>query len=122
MQIATANGTFSYTEDWNHIELPRRPTLAAANLLNHARQRTDISRWWFMRWPSDAVSLVGRSLNLDTGKTYKLMRQLREHSRGGSLRAELRYVVDAPPEGGRRPASGFYPIFALSLLPHSKSF
>ena len=33
-----------------------------------------------MRWPSDAVSLVGRSLNLDTGKTYKLMRQLREHS------------------------------------------
>ena len=33
-----------------------------------------------MRWPSDAVSLVGRSLNLGTGKTYKLMRQLREHS------------------------------------------
>ena len=32
-----------------------------------------------MRWPSDTVSLVGRSLNLDTGKTYKLMRQLREH-------------------------------------------
>ena len=33
-----------------------------------------------MRWPSDAVSLVGRSLNLNTGKTYKLVRQLREHS------------------------------------------
>ena len=33
-----------------------------------------------MRWPSDAVSLVGRSLNLGTGKTYKLMRRLREHS------------------------------------------
>ena len=33
-----------------------------------------------MRWPSDAVSLVGHSLNLDTGKTYKLMPQLREHS------------------------------------------
>ena len=33
-----------------------------------------------MRWPFDAVSLVGRSLNLATGKTYKLMRQLREHS------------------------------------------
>jgi hypothetical protein len=80
MQIVTANGTFSYTEDWNHIERSRRPTLAAANLLHHARQRTDTSRWWSMRWPSDAVSLVGRSLNLDTGKTYKLMRQLREHS------------------------------------------
>ena len=80
MQIVTANGTFSYTEDRNHIERSRRPTLAAANLLHHARQRTDTSRWWSMRWPSDAVSLVGRSLNLDTGKTYKLMRQLREHS------------------------------------------
>ena len=27
--------------------------------------------------------------------------------RGGSLRAELRYVVSAPPEGGRNPALGF---------------
>ena len=58
----------------------RRPTIAAANLLHLARQRTDTSRWWSMRWPSGAVSLVGRSLNLDTGKTYKLMRRLREHS------------------------------------------
>ena len=39
MQIVTANGTFSYTEDWNRIERSRRPTLAAANLLHHARQR-----------------------------------------------------------------------------------
>ena len=78
--IVIANGTFSYTKDWNHIERSRRPTLAAANLLHLARQRTDTSRWWSMRWPSDAVSLVGRSLNLDTGKTYKSMRRLREHS------------------------------------------
>jgi hypothetical protein len=49
-------------------------------LLHLARQRTDTSRWWSMRWPSDAVSLVGRSLNLDTGRTYKLMLRLREHS------------------------------------------
>ena len=40
----TANGTFSYTEDWNHIERSRRPTLAVANLLHHARQRTETSR------------------------------------------------------------------------------
>ena len=33
-----------------------------------------------MRWPSGAASLIGRSLNLGTGKTYKLMRRLREHS------------------------------------------
>ena len=50
------------------------------NLLHHARQRTGTSRWWSMRWPSDAVSLAGRSLNLDTGKTHRLMHQLREHS------------------------------------------
>jgi hypothetical protein len=74
--IVTANGTFSYTDDWNHIERSRCPTIAAANLLHLARQRTDTSRWWSMRWPSDAVSLVGRSLNLDTGKTYKLMLRL----------------------------------------------
>ena len=33
-----------------------------------------------MRWPTDAVSLVGRSLDLDTGRTYKLICQLRVHS------------------------------------------
>ena len=49
IQIVTANGTFSYTEDRNRIERSRRPTLAAANLLHHARQRTDTSRWWSMR-------------------------------------------------------------------------
>ena len=36
MQIIMANGTFSYTGDWNHIERSRRPTLAAATLLHHA--------------------------------------------------------------------------------------
>ena len=79
-QIVTANGTFGYSGDWNHIERLSRPTHAAANLLHYARQRTDASRWWSMRWPSGAASLVGRSLNLGTGRTYKLMRQLREHS------------------------------------------
>ena len=79
-QIVTANGTFGHSEDWNHIERLSRPTHAAANLLHYARQRTDTSRWWSMRWPSDAASLVGRSLNLGTARTYKLMRQLREHS------------------------------------------
>ena len=35
---------------------------------------------------------------------------------------ELRYLVSAPPEGGRRPALGFYPIFALSVLASTKLF
>ena len=33
-----------------------------------------------MRWPSDAVSLLGRACDLNTGKTYELLRQLRELS------------------------------------------
>ena len=36
--------------------------------------------WWSMRWPSDAVSLLGRACDLNTGKTYELLRQLREFS------------------------------------------
>ena len=33
-----------------------------------------------MRWPADAVSLLGRACDLNTGKTYELLRQLRELS------------------------------------------
>ena len=33
-----------------------------------------------MRWSSDAVSLLGRTCDLNTDKTYELLRQLREHS------------------------------------------
>ena len=33
-----------------------------------------------MLWPWGAVSLLGRACDLDTGKTYALQRQLREHS------------------------------------------
>jgi hypothetical protein len=76
----TANGTFAYGADWNDIEQPARPTIAAARLLHLARQRTDTSRWWAMRWPSDAVSMLGRACGLNTGRTYDLMRALRKLS------------------------------------------
>ena len=33
-----------------------------------------------MRWPQNAVSLVGRAGELSPGKTYKLMRVLRKHA------------------------------------------
>ena len=33
-----------------------------------------------MRWPSDAVSLLGRACDLNTGKTHELLRQLRQLS------------------------------------------
>jgi hypothetical protein len=57
--IVTANGVCAYNCDWNDIEQSERPTHAAARLLHRARKRTDTSRWWSMRWPSDAVSLLG---------------------------------------------------------------
>ena len=78
--IVTANGVYAYNSDWNDIEKSTRPTRAAATLMHRARQRTDTSRWWSMRWPSDAVSLLGRACDLNTGKTYELLRQLRELS------------------------------------------
>ena len=33
-----------------------------------------------MRWPQNAVSLVGRAGALSPGKTYNLMRELRKHA------------------------------------------
>ena len=78
--IATANGVYAYNSDWNDIEKSTRPTRAAAALMHRARQRTDTSMWWSMRWPPDAVSLLGRACDFDTGKTYELLRQLRELS------------------------------------------
>ena len=91
--IVTANGVYVYNCDWNGIEKSRRPTHAAAGLLHRARQRTDTSRWWSMRWPSDAVSLLGRACDLHTGNTYELMRQLREHS-ASHLRLLWRLTTD----------------------------
>ena len=49
-------------------------------LLHVARQSVAISRWWTMRWPQKAASLVGRAGALSPGKTYKLMRALRKHA------------------------------------------
>ena len=57
---------YSYNHDWNDIERSARPTHAAARLLHRARQWTDTSRWWSMRWPSDAVSLLGGACDLET--------------------------------------------------------
>ena len=53
---------------------------AAAKLLHVARQRTDTSRWWTMRWPVGAISLLSRAGRLDATKTYELMRKLRQLS------------------------------------------
>ena len=79
-RIITANGTFAYDADWNNAKRAARPTVAAARLLHLARQRNDTSRWWTMRWLSDAVSMLGRACGLNTARTYDLMRALRKLS------------------------------------------
>ena len=43
-------------------------------------------------------------------------------TRGEAQQTQLRYGVSAPPEGGRHPALGFYPIFALSVLASTCAF
>ena len=74
--ITTANGVFGYSNDWDGAASASDPALAAARLLHNARQMTDTSRWWTMRWPSNAVSLLGRAGNLSTGQTYDLLKKL----------------------------------------------
>ena len=78
--VVTANGKFGYDTDWNGIESSTRPEATAAKLLHVARQRTDTSRWWTMRWPVDAISLLSRAGKLNATKTYELMRKLRQLS------------------------------------------
>ena len=78
--IENANGTFAYGAEWNDIERAARPAVAAARLLHLARQRTGTSRWWTMRWPPDAVSILGRPCGLNTGRRYDLVRALRKLS------------------------------------------
>ena len=95
-----ANGVYAYNCDWNDIEKSGGPTHAAARRLHRARHRTGTSRWWSMRWPSDAVSLLGRACDLNAGKTYDLTRQLCEHS--ASHRRQLWRPYDGPTPAPRR--------------------
>ena len=74
--IRTAKGLINYNLDWTGVECAADPCLAAVKLLHIARQSVDTSRWWTMRCPQNAVSLVGRAGALSPGKTYKLMRAL----------------------------------------------
>ena len=78
--ITTARRQVEYHEDWDGVESAADPCLAAVKLLHVARRSVDTSRWWTMRWPQNAVSLVGRAGGLSPGKTYKLMRVLRKHA------------------------------------------
>ena len=74
--ITTANGVFGYSNDWDSVASASDPAMAAVRLLHNARQMTDTSRWWTMRWPSNAVSLLGCAGNLSTDQTYDLLKKL----------------------------------------------
>ena len=80
--VTTAKCSVDCNVDWNGVEGAADPCcLAAVELLHVARQSADTSRWWTMRWPQNAGSLlVGRAGTLSPDKTYKLMRTLRKHA------------------------------------------
>ena len=59
--ITTAKCLIGNNVDWD-------PFLAAVELLHVARQSVGTSRWWTMRWPQNAVCLVGRAGALSPGK------------------------------------------------------
>ena len=45
--------------------------------MNTARQMVDTSRWWLMRWPRNATSLLVRAGGLKDDEACKLFRALR---------------------------------------------
>ena len=77
-KVRAATGDAAYNDDWNGIGSSNDPALAALRLLHSARQMVDTSRWWTLRWPNSAISLLGTACGLDTGGTFKLLRKLRK--------------------------------------------
>ena len=78
--IKTAKCLIDYNVDWDGAEGAADPCLAAVELLRVVCQSVDTSRGWTMRWPKNAVSLLGRAGALSPGKPYKLMRALRDNA------------------------------------------
>ena len=75
--LVTSKSKETYNVDWDRIESSVSPALASARLLHDARRMTDVSRWWTLRWTSNAVSLLSRACEIGTGKSCKLFRKLR---------------------------------------------
>ena len=58
-KVHTATGDAAYNGGWNGIGSSDDPTLATLRLLHTARQMVGTSRWWTLRWPNSAISLLG---------------------------------------------------------------
>ena len=77
-KVRTATGDAEYNADWNGIDSSNDPTLATLRLLHSARQMVGTLRWWTLRWPNSAISLLGTACGLSTEDTFKLLRVLRK--------------------------------------------
>ena len=77
-KVRTATGDAEYNADWNGIESSNDPTIATLRPLHSARQMVGTSRWWTLRWPNSAISLLGTAFGLSTEGTFKLLRTLRK--------------------------------------------
>ena len=67
--VRTATGGAAYNVYWNGIDSSEDPTLATLRLLHSARQTVGTSRWWTLRWPNNAISLLGTACGLNTEGT-----------------------------------------------------
>ena len=75
-KVRTATGDAAYNADWNGIDSSDDPALATLRLLHSARQMVDTSRWWALRWPNSAISLLGTACDLSAEGTFQLLRVL----------------------------------------------
>ena len=66
-----------YGVDWDDIDSARRPAMEAARLMHTARHMADTPRWWLMRLPRNATSLLVRTGGLKDDEACKLLRALR---------------------------------------------
>ena len=76
--VRTATGDAAYNVDWNGTNSLDDPALATLRLLHSARQMVDTSRWWTLRWPNNAISLLGTACGLNAEGTYKFLRVMRK--------------------------------------------
>ena len=73
-----ATGDAEYNDNWNGTGSSDDPALATLRLLHSARKMVDTSRWWALRWPNSAISLLGTACGLNTEGMFKLLRKLRK--------------------------------------------
>ena len=92
-KVRTATGDAEYNDDWNGIGSSDDPTPATLRLLHSARQMVNTSRWWTLRWPNSAISLLGTACGLNTEGTFKLLRKLRKVMNGAPRSRTLGAVV-----------------------------